>query len=161
MAKKKKQPQKPTKPAKKKKPPQVKIPDFKSGDTVRVHTKVKEGDKERLQLFEGVVIKRHGAGASATFIVRKISYGVGVERIFPVQSPVIERIEFVSRGKVRRSKLYYLRKLSGRKARLVAERYGWSLEEETEEPKQPTSETPTTSENKKTSETSTEPPKSA
>ncbi|OGP15773.1 MAG: 50S ribosomal protein L19 [Deltaproteobacteria bacterium RIFCSPLOWO2_02_FULL_50_16] len=102
--------------------------DFRSGDTIRVFSKVKEGEKERLQIFEGVVIKRRGSGAGATFTVRKISYGVGVERIFPVISPSIERVEFVSRGKVRRSKLYYLRDLSGRKARLTAEKFGWVLD---------------------------------
>jgi large subunit ribosomal protein L19 len=115
---------------KKAKASQASFLDFKSGDTLRIHTKVREGEKERLQVFEGVVIKRRGSGASKSFTIRKISYGVGVERVFPVHSPTIERIEFVSRGKVRRSKLYYLRNLSGRKARLTAERFGWTAKEE-------------------------------
>jgi len=94
------------------------LPPFRVGDTVRVHVKVKEGEKERIQVFEGVVIRRRGAGAGATFTVRKISSGIGVERIFPVESPAVTKLEIKSRGFVRRSKLYYLRKLSGRKARL-------------------------------------------
>ncbi len=94
------------------------LPPFRSGDTVRVHVKVKEGDKERTQMFEGVVIRRRRGGASATFTVRKISYGVGVERIFPVESPTVEKIEIKSRGHVRRSRLYFLRDLRGKKARL-------------------------------------------
>lgn len=98
-----------------------KVPDFQSGDTVRVHTKIKEGDKERIQIFEGVVIRRKGRGLEATFSVRKISYGVGVERVFPMHSPMIDKIEIVSRGKVRRSRLYYLRNLSGKKARIEGE----------------------------------------
>lgn len=97
------------------------IPDFKAGDTVRIHAKVKEGDKERVQVFEGVVIRRKGHGVESTFTVRKISYGVGVERIFPIYSPLIDKIEIASRGKVRRAKLYYLRDLSGKKARLEGE----------------------------------------
>jgi large subunit ribosomal protein L19 len=96
------------------------IAPFKSGDTVRVHCKVKEGDKERIQIFEGVVIGRHNAGISSTFTVRKISYGVGVERIFPLHAPFVERVEVCQVGRVRRSKLYYLRDLSGRKARISA-----------------------------------------
>ena len=87
------------------------LPPFRSGDTVRVHVKVKEGDKERIQVFEGVVIRRRRGGASATFTVRKISYGVGVERIFPVESPTVEKVEIKSRGHVRRARLYYLRDL--------------------------------------------------
>src|SRR5919198_2626803 len=94
------------------------IPDFKVGDTVRVHAKIREGDKERIQVFEGVVISRANSGNRATFTVRKISYGVGVERIFPLHSPRIDRIEVVSRGRVRRAKLYYLRELSGKAARI-------------------------------------------
>ncbi len=94
------------------------LPPFRSGDTVRVHVRVKEGDKERIQVFEGVVIRRHRGGASATFTVRKISYGVGVERIFPVESPSVAKVEIKSRGHVRRSRLYYLRDLRGKKARL-------------------------------------------
>lgn len=96
------------------------IPTFRSGDTVRIHCKVKEGDKERIQVFEGVVLARKGHSREATFTVRKVSYGVGVERIFPLHSPLIDRIELVERGKVRRAKLYYLRNLSGKKARIEA-----------------------------------------
>jgi large subunit ribosomal protein L19 len=94
------------------------LPPFRSGDTVRVHVKVKEGEKERIQMFEGVVIRRRRGGVSATFTVRKISYGVGVERIFPVESPTVEKVEIKSRGHVRRSRLYFLRELKGKKARL-------------------------------------------
>ena len=94
------------------------LPPFRPGDTVRVHVRVVEGEKERIQVFEGVVIRRRGTGASQTFTVRKVSYGVGVERVFPVHGPVVEKIEIKSRGHVRRSRLYYLRDLSGKKARL-------------------------------------------
>lgn len=97
------------------------VPQFRAGDTVRVHTKIKEGDKERVQLYEGVVIASSGASSRATFTVRKMSYGVGVERIFPVHSPRIERIEVVGRGDVRRSRLYYLRDLQGKAARVQQE----------------------------------------
>jgi large subunit ribosomal protein L19 len=91
---------------------------FGPGDTVRVHVKVIEGEKERVQMFEGVVIRRRGSGASTSFTVRRISYGVGVERTFPLHSPRIERVDVVRRGRVRRSKLYYLRQLAGKAARL-------------------------------------------
>jgi large subunit ribosomal protein L19 len=94
------------------------LPDFRPGDTVRVHVKVVEGQRERVQMYEGVVIKRHGGGISETFTVRKISYGVGVERTFPVHTPKIEKIEVIRRGKVRRAKLYYLRNLRGKAARI-------------------------------------------
>lgn len=94
------------------------IPVFSIGDTVRLHVKVTEGDKERLQPFEGVVISRKGSGARETFIVRKISFGVGVERIFPVHSPSIEKIEVVKKGDVRRAKLYYLRSKKGKYAKV-------------------------------------------
>ncbi len=94
------------------------LPPFRSGDTVRVHVKVREGDKERIQIFEGVVIRRRGGGIGASFTVRKISYGIGVERSFPVESPVVTKVEIKSRGHVRRSRLYYLRNLRGKKARL-------------------------------------------
>ncbi len=94
------------------------VPSLKAGQTVRVHVKVVEGDKERTQVFEGVVIAISGKGSRITFTVRKISYGVGVERIFPLYSPRIDKIQVVSSGKVRRAKLYYLRKLSGKRARL-------------------------------------------
>ena len=94
------------------------LPPFRVGDTVRVHAKIKEGDKERIQVFEGVVIRRRGGSRAETFTVRKVSNGVGVERIFPVQSPLVTRVEIKSRGFVRQSRLYYLRELSGKKARL-------------------------------------------
>ncbi len=94
------------------------VPSLKAGQTVRVHVKVVEGEKERTQVFEGVVIAISGKGSRSTFTVRKISYGVGVERIFPLYSPRIDKIQVVSSGKVRRAKLYYLRKLSGKRARL-------------------------------------------
>ncbi len=94
------------------------LPPFRSGDTVRVHVKIREGDKERTQVFEGVVIRRRRGGSSGSFTVRKVSYGIGVERIFPVDSPTVEKIEIKSRGHVRRSRLYFLRDLRGKKARL-------------------------------------------
>ncbi|HUF27992.1 MAG TPA: 50S ribosomal protein L19 [Gemmatimonadaceae bacterium] len=94
------------------------IPPFRPGDTLRVNVRVKEGEKERLQAFEGVCIARRGSGVSETFTVRKISNGVGVERIFPVHSPMIGSIAVVRRGQVRRAKLYYLRKLSGKATRI-------------------------------------------
>ena len=95
---------------------------FGPGDTVRVHVKVIEGEKERTQVFEGIVIRRRGDGARASFTVRRISYGVGVERTFPLHSPRIERVEVARRGRVRRSKLYYLRGLAGKAARLKEKR---------------------------------------
>ncbi|QGH34516.1 50S ribosomal protein L19 [Gracilibacillus salitolerans] len=94
------------------------LPEFRAGDTVKVHVKVVEGNRERIQVFEGVVIKRQNGGISETFTVRKISYGVGVERTFPVHSPRIDKIEVSRRGKVRRAKLYYLRNLRGKAARI-------------------------------------------
>ena len=94
------------------------IPDFRAGDTLKVHVKVVEGNKTRVQLFQGVVIARSGAGVSETFTVRKVSYGVGVERTFPLHTPIIEKIEVVTRGDVRRAKLYYLRDLRGKKAKI-------------------------------------------
>ena len=94
------------------------IPEFRPGDTVRVHVKVVEGAKERVQAFEGVVIKRRGGGINETFTVRRVSYGVGVERCFPVHMPRIQKIEVVRKGKVRRAKLFYLRKRSGKAARI-------------------------------------------
>ncbi len=93
-------------------------PPMKSGDTVRVHVKVREGDKERIQVFEGIVIGMHRGGARASFTVRKVSFGQGVERIFPLHSPVIDRIEVVRSARVRRAKLYYLRNLKGKAARM-------------------------------------------
>src|SRR6186713_3163467 len=97
-------------------------PAMKSGDTVRVHVKVREGDKERVQIFEGVVIGQHRGGSRASFTVRKVSYGVGVERIFPLHTSRIEKIEVVSRGEVRRARLNYLRELEGKAARIKGEK---------------------------------------
>ena len=94
------------------------LPDFQVGDTVKVHVKIKEGDKERIQVFEGIVIARKNGDLRSTFTVRKTSFGQGVERIFPLHSPVIEKIEVVRRGRVRRAKLYYLRNLRGKAARI-------------------------------------------
>jgi large subunit ribosomal protein L19 len=96
----------------------VDIPQFRAGDTVKVHVRIKEGEKERLQVFEGVVLRRRGNGTGATFTVRKISYGVGVERIFPLNAPVVDRVEVVTRGKVRQGRIYYLRGLRGKAARI-------------------------------------------
>jgi large subunit ribosomal protein L19 len=104
------------------------IPDFRSGDSVRVHTLIKEGDKERVQIFEGVVIGQHRGGSRASFTVRKISYGVGVERIFPVHTSRIERIEIVQKGHVRRARLNYLRELQGRAARIKGEKTAQDIE---------------------------------
>ena len=98
------------------------IPVFKTGDTVTVHYKIREGNKERIQLYQGVVIQRNSTGANKTFTVRKISNSIGVERIFPLNSPNIEKIEVNSRGAVRRSKIFYLRGLTGKKARIKAKR---------------------------------------
>lgn len=98
------------------------LPDFRPGDTVKVHVKIKEGEKERIQVFEGTVIRKRLGASRSSFTVRKISYGVGVERIFPTHSPAIDRIELVQRGKVRRAKLYYLRGLKGKAARIREQR---------------------------------------
>ncbi|MFD1257225.1 50S ribosomal protein L19 [Mucilaginibacter terrae] len=98
------------------------LPVFKSGDTVTVHYKIREGSKERVQLYQGVVIQRNSTGNNETFTVRKVSNGIGVERIFPVNSPNIDKIEVNSRGKVRRAKLYYLRELTGKAARIKSKR---------------------------------------
>jgi large subunit ribosomal protein L19 len=100
----------------------IDLPAFRPGDSIRVHTRIKEGDKERIQIFQGVVIRKRKGGLGATFTVRKISYGVGVERIFPLHSPNIDRIEVLSRGKVRRARLYYMRKLRGKAARIKEKR---------------------------------------
>lgn len=94
------------------------LPDFRAGDTVNVHVKVIEGSRSRVQVFKGVVIRRHGGGVGETYTVRKVSFGVGVERTFPLHSPNVEKIEVVSRGDVRRAKLYYLRELRGKAARI-------------------------------------------
>ena len=100
----------------------VDIPQFKAGDTVKVHAKIKEGEKERIQVFQGVVIRKRKGNTGATFTVRKVSYGIGVERIFPLHSPVIDKIEVITRGKVRRGRLYYLRNLRGKAARIKEKR---------------------------------------
>lgn len=94
------------------------VPDFRAGDTVNVHVKVIEGNRSRVQVFKGVVIRRHGGGIGETYTVRKVSFGVGVERTFPVHSPNIEKVEVVTRGDVRRAKLYYLRDLRGKAAKI-------------------------------------------
>jgi len=98
------------------------IPEFRAGDTVKVHVKIKEGEKERIQVFEGFVIRKRQGASRASFTVRKVSYGVGVERIFPTHSPAIDHIEVMQKGKVRRAKLYYLRGLKGKAARIKEQR---------------------------------------
>jgi large subunit ribosomal protein L19 len=98
------------------------VPDFDAGDTLKVHVRVVEGNRERVQVFQGVVIRRQGAGVRETFTVRKVSFGVGVERTFPVHSPVIAKIEVVTRGDVRRAKLYYLRERVGKAAKIKEKR---------------------------------------
>jgi large subunit ribosomal protein L19 len=98
------------------------LPPFKPGDTVKVSVKIKEGEKERIQVFKGIVIRKRKGNTNATFTVRKVSYGVGVERIFPTHSPSIDKVEVVTRGRVRRSRLYYLRKLRGKAARIKERR---------------------------------------
>jgi large subunit ribosomal protein L19 len=99
------------------------MPDFKAGDTVRVHGRIIEGNKERIQVFEGVVIRRRKGGMSASFTVRKVTHGVGVEKTFPLHSPRIEKVEVVAQGRVRRARLYYLRERSGKKARIKEKGY--------------------------------------
>ena len=98
------------------------LPDFRPGDTVKVHVKVVEGNRSRIQVFQGVVIRRHGGGLRETFTVRKVSFGTGVERTFPVHTPIIDKMEVVTRGDVRRAKLYYLRELRGKKAKIREKR---------------------------------------
>ena len=98
------------------------VPTFRPGDSVKVHVKVVEGNRSRIQVFQGVVIRIHGAGVGRTFTVRKVSFGVGVERTFPLNSPIFEQIEIVTRGDVRRAKLYYLRNLRGKKAKIKERR---------------------------------------
>jgi large subunit ribosomal protein L19 len=112
---------------------QSNIPDFKPGDSVRVHVKVVEGEKERIQVFAGVVIRKSGGGIRSTFTVRKVSYGIGVERTFPIHSPRLDKIEVMTRGHVRRAKLYYLRSLSGKAARITAEKSAVEKVEKKEE----------------------------
>ncbi len=112
------------------------LPEFRQGDTIRVYFRIKEGDKERIQPFDGVVIRKRGSGTGATFTVRKISYGVGVERTFPLHSPFIEKIEVLRRGKVRRARLYYLREKVGKKAK-VKELLTESAKEEKKEESPP------------------------
>jgi large subunit ribosomal protein L19 len=107
----------------------VDLPDFRPGDQIKVHVKIKEGEKERIQVFEGVVIRKRKGTTGATFTVRKVSYGVGVERIFPLHAPAIDRIDVVSLGKVRRSRLYYLRELKGKAARIKERRITPGLKE--------------------------------
>jgi len=99
------------------------LPNFNPGDTVKVHVKIKEGEKERIQAFQGVVISQRKGSSNSTFTVRKVSYGIGVERIFPKHSPIIDKIEIITRGRVRRAKIYYLRKLRGKAARIREKRY--------------------------------------
>jgi len=94
------------------------LPQFKSGDTVRVHVRIKEGEKERVQIFEGLVIRKRRGGVRSSFTVRKVSYGIGVERIFPLHSPIIDKIEVVRQGRVRRARLYYIRERKGKAARI-------------------------------------------
>ena len=100
------------------------VPDFRAGDTIKVHVKVVEGSRARVQIFQGVVIRIHGSGVGRTFTVRKVSFGVGVERTFPLNSPIFEEIEVVTRGDVRRAKLYYLRNLRGKAAKIKERREG-------------------------------------
>jgi large subunit ribosomal protein L19 len=117
---------------------QNQLPTFGAGDTVRVHYRVREGEKERIQVFQGVVIRRHGgAQLGATFTVRKISYGVGVERTFPVHSPLIQELEVARRGRVRRARLYYLRERTGKKARIAERTRGvvWRKKKKAQAPK--------------------------
>jgi large subunit ribosomal protein L19 len=94
------------------------LPQFKSGDTVRVHVRIKEGEKERVQIFEGLVIRKRRGGVRSSFTVRKVSYGIGVERIFPLHSPIIDKIEVIRQGRVRRARLYYIRERKGKAARI-------------------------------------------
>lgn len=116
-----------------------KIPDVRPGDTVLVHQKIKEGNKERIQIFEGVVIaKKHGKGPSGTITVRKVIEGIGVERIFPIHSPVISKIEIAKHGKVRRAKLYYLRTIKGKKAKIKKKDFAVAITEDKPTPTETT-----------------------
>ncbi|MCH8987083.1 50S ribosomal protein L19 [Patescibacteria group bacterium] len=126
------------------------LPNIQPGDTVRVHQKVKEGEKERIQVFEGIVLARkHGTGINATITVRRVSKGYGVERVFPIHSPVLDKIEIVKRAKVRRAKLYYLRKAKGKKGRLRARAMGLEVVEEKPEKEEVKNEEPKQEEEKK------------
>lgn len=136
-----------------------KIPDIQPGDTVRVHQKIKEGNKERIQVFEGIVLgRKHGKGVNATITVRRISQNVAVERIFPIHASFIEKFEVVKKAKVRRAKLYYLRDAKGRKARLKAKAMGVAVEEEPAVQQTQTDESPQeqSGENKTEAQTSNE-----
>lgn len=129
--------------------PKSRIPNISPGDTVRVNLRIVEGDKERIQPYQGVVIRIRRGGAGGTFTVRRVAYGIGIERTFPMASPLIEKLQVIRHGKVRRAKLYYLRGLSAKKARIKERRYPRGMAEElvvTEEPEQ-SPETTTTSEN--------------
>jgi len=111
-----------------------KLPELRPGDTIKVHQKIKEGDKERIQIFEGIIIaKKHGKGISATITVRKVVDGVGVERVYPIHSPSIDKIEVVRHGKVRRSKLYYLREAKGKKAKLKRKDFAAAIAPESDQ----------------------------
>jgi large subunit ribosomal protein L19 len=121
------------------------VPDLRSGDSVRVHTLIKEGDKERVQIFEGVVIGQHRGGSRASFTVRKVSYGVGVERVFPLHTSRIEKIEVVTKGHVRRARLNYLRALQGKAARIKGEKSSDDAVGSAESKPAPASEPPATS----------------
>jgi large subunit ribosomal protein L19 len=130
--------------------PKSRLPNIAPGDTVRVNLRIVEGDKERIQPYQGVVIRIRRGGAGGTFTVRRVAYGIGIERTFPMASPLIEKLQVIRHGKVRRAKLYYLRGLSAKKARIKERRYPRGMAEElvaTEEPEQ-SPETTTTSENK-------------
>ena len=119
------------------------LPDIRPGDTIKVHQKIKEGDKERIQIFEGVIIaKKHGKGISATMTVRKVVDGIGVERVFPIHSPSIAKIEIVKHSKVRRAKLYYLRTAKGKKAKLKRKDFAAAIAPEEPAPEETPAETP-------------------
>jgi large subunit ribosomal protein L19 len=126
--------------------PKSKLPTISPGDTVRVNLRVIEGDKERIQPYQGVVIRIRNGGAGGTFTVRRVAYGIGIERTFPMASPLIEKLQVIRHGKVRRAKLYYLRGLSAKKARIKERRYPRGMAEElipTAEPEQPPEPVPT------------------
>jgi len=131
-----------------------KLPDLRPGDTIKVHQKIKEGDKERVQIFEGVIIaKKHGKGISATITVRKVVDGVGVERVFPIHSPSVEKFEIVRSAKVRRAKLYYLRTAKGKKARLKKKDFAVAIADKPAAEQAVVEETPVEAQTTKTEET--------